>query len=400
MKVNAERGRGFRTPSSGRLPIKVEFFPDETFDSWTIRLCQTNAISSAELRAWTLHESGLPDYYWVRDEGYRTWRWHNKTHLWLHARALSAISGVGETEIIASLRGKWRYWLSTSTVSIFGALPRNSEGYWHFGSPPEYCPVCVATDAVAYERTVWTSPFAVVCAQHGTLLQEACRECHYPFPCQKGLSWWERGPRRPFAIEEYCQHHPRGAPLGPWAQGDVDELTELAAFLLGMRPHKPAWFPFLGSTWAQALSPLEWEAWLRWLIPAIVNIMEAEEHPGLLLRTDSHALYRIAILKKTIEVIRLIDSNLTMFVSLIAKEKRRNTEWLRHSKEIFHFDLIAVFVELIMEWSTTGIMPAWSVCWRRCAVLFKTLGDDSARLQREVSARGWRRSLDFGSFED
>lgn len=153
-------------------PIHPQPLPDELLSSWMIRVARDNGF---KVHSFYAAHFGRERQIWNRDIDH-----HAPT--WL-LDGLEAHTGVQRVR------------LETMTLRAFESVAFerfNETGNTRFLMPlsifhrtrraygQQFCPLCLNEDKTPYLRRRWRLALAVVCAQHGVLLQDRCGSCGSP----------------------------------------------------------------------------------------------------------------------------------------------------------------------------------------------------------------------------
>lgn len=155
----------------GRWPLSTPLLPDEIASSWLVRLAFVQGLDVLSLTG---------DLW----PGWRCWTQDlDRGASEAHRRTLETASGlptdafrsatIGSViERVADLDGRARgRWPWTTTVGS-----RNTRR--HGGL--QFCPACLAEDAVPYYRLHWRLAWHAVCEEHASVLLDRCPACRAP----------------------------------------------------------------------------------------------------------------------------------------------------------------------------------------------------------------------------
>lgn len=160
----------YSTPHGTLWPRHPVPLPDESFSSWFQRLAEANGLPASELYAGT-----LPGSYLNRQDLDRT----AGPDL---IQQLSAHTGVDVADIRDRTFSRW-------TGRVFGEDDGRRRLDWlppigsekarrSFGQ--QYCPLCLASDAIPYFRLEWRLRFVALCPLHRCQLEDRCPVCSAP----------------------------------------------------------------------------------------------------------------------------------------------------------------------------------------------------------------------------
>ena len=172
-----------------RLPVPLKPQADELFSSWFTRLAKANAMRPNQLGACLIGRgrqlfSGDPDRGVWKEPGLALAGFTGVSPEQLESTYLSAYAGYLWPS--RPRHGVWRHVLHLSDR-------KRQKDY--FGL--QYCPQCLASDAVPYFRKHWRLGFSVVCDLHGCKLRDQCPHCHSPVMpnlCDVGQKWLDCAP--------------------------------------------------------------------------------------------------------------------------------------------------------------------------------------------------------------
>lgn len=157
----------------GRVwPAHPKPLPDELLTSWFVRVAEANGIKLQTL-SWMLFGYGRSP--WHRDVDRMPPPWFLET--------VCAHTGL-------SLERAWGATLDTYRGRLFSkprtsgllrwVLPIMSAGAARRGFGVQFCPECLAQDAVPYYRKQWRLALFTYCPNHGCSLYDACPACGAP----------------------------------------------------------------------------------------------------------------------------------------------------------------------------------------------------------------------------
>lgn len=154
----------------GRLwPAHPKPLPDELLSSWMVRVAEANAIKLQTLSRMLYGTQRTP---WNRDIDRFAPKWllkeicrHTGTNYWVaYQTTLSTYRNL--------LYSKRRL-----TGQLQWVLPNLSHGTRHDGFGMQFCPVCLAEDAIPYFRKQWRLALYTYCPNHQVMLHDACPAC-------------------------------------------------------------------------------------------------------------------------------------------------------------------------------------------------------------------------------
>lgn len=158
---------------SGNLwPAHPRPLPGEALSSWFIRCAHANGMKA---QTFAVRNFGHERQIWNRDID-------RQAPLWL-MQTVSERTGIGLPQIkkmtallfegrlfqTKNSRGQLRWWLP---LNMYHRMYRN------YGV--QYCPVCLAEDAVPYFRLGWRLAFYTFCPTHQVLMHDRCHQCLKP----------------------------------------------------------------------------------------------------------------------------------------------------------------------------------------------------------------------------
>ena len=158
--------RGITSPL---WPIHYKPLPDELFSCWLVRLAhghglkvQTfcNLIFGNRLQVWNRDIDRLAPTWLLNELSYRTGTSPEATF----NTTLRAYEGL--------LYRKFRLSGALQWILALKMYHRKREGHGL-----QFCPVCLADDAIPYFRRRWRVAFNTVCTRHGTMLLDRCPKC-------------------------------------------------------------------------------------------------------------------------------------------------------------------------------------------------------------------------------
>lgn len=181
------------------LPVTRVLVAGESLSSWVVRIADLHGMSVQQLSSWLMGR-GRQAFSCDVDRG--AW-----------GELLEAIS-IATTEPIAALRSAT---LQVYAGVLWGDLAPQGRARWVLpivkrgtlrdGFGVQYCPICLATDAVPHLRLHWRLAFVVACERHGCLLQDRCDRCAAPVAPHR----WRTGPLRELGSSGIWRCHGCGA---------------------------------------------------------------------------------------------------------------------------------------------------------------------------------------------
>lgn len=142
-------------------PIHPRPMPDESLESWVVRLALSNALKP--IRAKPKDITGSQLYNVDFDFIDRRKDWFDLITAGLET---SIPSQLVFSRFKANLGSRWQFWVTPSQFR-------------------RYCPTCFAEDEFPYLRLIWRLNFGVVCPRHNTMLESKCGHCGSPFSIDK-----------------------------------------------------------------------------------------------------------------------------------------------------------------------------------------------------------------------
>ena len=163
----------------GRLwPAHPHPLPDELLSSWIVRVAQANAIKLQTL-SWQLFGNGKSP--WNRDID-------RSAPPWL-LRVLCEHTGCNYWNVFHTSLAIYRGWLyprRRTCGQLHWVLPVKVEGMRRTAFSQQYCPACLAEDAVPYFRKQWRLALFTYCPKHRIELYDECPGCHAPVAVYRG----------------------------------------------------------------------------------------------------------------------------------------------------------------------------------------------------------------------
>ena len=172
-----------------RLPVPLKPQAGELFSSWFTRLAKANAMRPNQLGACLTGRrrqlfSGDPDRGVWKEPGL----------------LLAAFTGASSKQVESTYLSDYGgyLWPSRPKHGVWRHVLHLSDGKRqkdYFGL--QYCPRCLASDAVPYFRKHWRLVFSVACDLHGCKLRDRCPHCHSPVTpnlCDVGQKWLDCAP--------------------------------------------------------------------------------------------------------------------------------------------------------------------------------------------------------------
>jgi hypothetical protein len=170
----------FNAPRDGHWPRHPLPLPDESLSSWFQRLAEANGLPSSELYA-----GALPGSYLNRQDLDRT----AGPDL---IKQLSVHTGVDAADIHDRTFARWigRIFGEDDGRCRLDWLPPVGTEKARFSFGQQYCPACLASDAVPYFRLQWRLRFVALCPIHQCLLADRCPSCSaaiYPLRIRRAV---------------------------------------------------------------------------------------------------------------------------------------------------------------------------------------------------------------------
>lgn len=190
---------------SGKVwPAHPKPLPDELLSSWIVRVAEANAIKLQTL-SWMLFGNGLSP--WNRDIDRNAPQWlidalcehTGSSYEDVFYTALVTYSGIlySHRQAVGQLR-----WI----------LPIRSYGMRHRAFGQQFCPECLAKDAIPYFRKQWRVALFTYCPEHQVELHDACPACGVPVVIYRGDFGRELTNARPMCVCYSCGYDFREAP--------------------------------------------------------------------------------------------------------------------------------------------------------------------------------------------
>lgn len=158
---------------SGNLwPAHPRPLPGEALSSWFIRCAHANGMKA---QTFAVRNFGQERQLWNRDIDRHAPEWLLQTMSERTAVPLYLIEKMtarlfeGRLYQTKNSSGQLRWWLP---LNLYHRTYRN------FGV--QYCPACLAEDAIPYFRLGWRLAFYTFCPKHQILLHDRCHHCHQP----------------------------------------------------------------------------------------------------------------------------------------------------------------------------------------------------------------------------
>ena len=153
-----------------RWPGRPSPLVDETFSSWFFRVASANGLSPVELC-----RAAVPGSHMHGQDLDR----HVDPDLLI---ILAASTGVAQERLLDATVSRWvgRVFDHDDGCGKLPWLPPvGTEKLSHFFGQ-QYCPRCLAEDAIPYFRLHWRLSFVTVCETHGNFLLDRCPRCAEP----------------------------------------------------------------------------------------------------------------------------------------------------------------------------------------------------------------------------
>lgn len=203
----------------GKLwPAHPQPLPDELLSSWIVRVAAANGIKLQTL-SWMLF--GNAQSPWNRDIDRAAPPWLIKT--------LSHHTGTNYWKAFHTTLVTYRmrlYPYRQAVGQLRWVLPVHHHGMRYRGFGQQFCPVCLATDQVAYFRKQWRIALFTYCPIHQVELHDACPSCGAPVVHYRGDFGKELKDALPMYICHACGADLREAEGKP-AHFSSDELHQM-----------------------------------------------------------------------------------------------------------------------------------------------------------------------------
>lgn len=178
-------------------PVHPQILPGEILSSWMVRIAHANGLKPYTFYA---HYLGRHRELWTRDIDHLAPDWL--------ITALGDRTGASSESIRATTLRSYEGIAFERMTDVGATRWILSLGVYHrtrraFGQ--QYCPVCLATDAVPYLRLRWRLALSVICTVHGVLLLDRCGKCGRPLAPHRADPA-RAGGRRAKAPIRYCGH--------------------------------------------------------------------------------------------------------------------------------------------------------------------------------------------------
>lgn len=153
-------------------PAHPKPLPDELLSSWFVRVAEANGIKLQTL-SWMLFGYGRSP--WQRDIDRLAPAWFLDT--------ACEHTGLSREEAHRATLDTYRghlYPKPRPSGELRWILPICSAGASRYGFGVQFCPECLAHDAVPYYRKQWRLALFTYCPNHGCFLYDACPACGAP----------------------------------------------------------------------------------------------------------------------------------------------------------------------------------------------------------------------------
>lgn len=177
-------------------PAHPKPLPDELLSSWIVRVAQANGIKLQTL-CWMLF--GNLRSPWNRDID-------RSAPPWL-IQALSQHTGTNYWNIFHTTLVTYRtrlYPRRQSSGQLRWILPLGNYGMRHRQFGQQFCPACLAADAIPYFRKQWRVALFTYCPVHQVVLRDACPGCGLPVMHYRGDFGRELWEARPMYVCHAC----------------------------------------------------------------------------------------------------------------------------------------------------------------------------------------------------
>lgn len=182
---------------SGKLwPAHPHPLPDEILSSWIVRVAAANGVRLQPL-CWMLF--GNTQSPWNRDID------RNAPH-WL-IKAFSQHTGINYWDIFHTTLATYRtrlYRRRQNAGQLRWILPVKHHGMQRTAFGQQFCPECLATDAIPYFRKQWRVALFTYCPKHRIELHDACPGCGAPVAIFRGDFGRDLKDARPVYICHAC----------------------------------------------------------------------------------------------------------------------------------------------------------------------------------------------------
>lgn len=188
-------------------PAHPKPLPDELLSSWIVRIAAANAIKLQTL-SWMLFGSGRSP--WNRDIDRNPPRWLIK--------AIRQYTGTNYWDVFHTSLATYRtrlYPRRQAVGQLRWILPIGSYGMRHEAFGQQFCPECLATDAIPYFRKQWRVALFTYCPEHRIELHDACPGCGNPVVIFRGDFGCELKDARPIYVCHACGYDFREAEQKP-----------------------------------------------------------------------------------------------------------------------------------------------------------------------------------------
>jgi hypothetical protein len=177
-------------------PAHPKPLPDELLSSWIVRVAAANAI---KLQTLSWMQFGNERSPWNRDIDRNVPRWLIK--------ALSQHTGTNYWEVFHTTLATYRtrlYPHRQAVGQLRWILPIRSYGMRRRAFGLQFCPECLATDAIPYFRKQWRVALFTYCPVHKVMLHDSCPGCGEPVVIFRGDFGRELVDAKPMHVCHLC----------------------------------------------------------------------------------------------------------------------------------------------------------------------------------------------------
>lgn len=182
---------------SGKIwPAHPHPLPDELLSSWIVRVAAANGVRLQPL-CWMLF--GNAQSPWNRDIDRNAPPWLIK--------AFSQRIGISYWDIFHTTLVTYRtrlYPRRQAVGQLRWILPIKSQGMQRTAFGQQFCPECLATDAIPYFRKQWRVALYTYCPIHHVEMHDACPACGKPVAIFRGDFGRELKDARPIHVCHAC----------------------------------------------------------------------------------------------------------------------------------------------------------------------------------------------------
>ena len=212
---------------SGKLwPAHPHPLLDEILSSWIVRVAAANGVRLQPL-CWMLF--GNAQSPWNRDID------RNAPH-WL-IKAFSQHTGINYWDIFRTTLATYRtrlYPRRQAVGQLRWILPVKNHGMQRTAFGQQFCPECLATDAIPYFRKQWRVALYTYCPKHRIALHDACPGCGAPVMVFRGDFGRELTDARPMYVCHACGYDFREAARSEAVFPNVELLQIFDGTLLSL----------------------------------------------------------------------------------------------------------------------------------------------------------------------